>query len=220
MVKDAARNLGALAKRVPLPPQAPLIGPKKATRAQATSNTFPETLSMSCLLWPLNKNETPKETAAITVASAILRDALVRITTDAFKKPIDPQTWIHRDAVQRDFGFVVMVNSFASPVAGPLTDAILRTAVKFADVGVSEADFNRVRANVRQRRVTELTDNKWWLENVLWAAHTHPQVIEEAREHVSAIDALTATDVSTAAKLFTPKLAAAVILTGGMADRK
>lgn len=204
MVGIAATNLGAIKRRATAPkPGAPLRAPTKASRNDAIAD-LPASAAMSCVFWPVTLPDDPKHNAALNLATDVLRDRLMKVMRELIGATYSPDARVHRDAIQRDFAFAAMINTFDPPRAQQLTEASIRLAAQIAQRGISVEEFERLREPARTRYADDLRNNGWWLNNVVSIAQSRPAALEEARQHEKIFDEITREDVAEAGKIFQP----------------
>jgi zinc protease len=210
-IATASATLGTLTKRQPPPrPGPPLTAPKKATRIESIAD-LPASTSMSCTLWPLPFSEDPRQNAALDLATDVLRDRLLIVLREALGATYSPQTYVHRDPIQRDFAYAAMINTFDPDNARRLTEGSLRMAAELAQRGVSVEEFNRLREPARIRRARDLRSNAWWL-TVASVAQSRPEALDEARAHEKIFDEVTLADVNAAARVYKPDTVTVLII--------
>ena len=211
-VTAAAASLGTLKRRGTAPkPGAPLVAVTKASRHDATAD-LPASTTMSCVFWPVSLPDDPKHTAALTLATDVLRDRLLKVMREYIGATYSPDARVHRDAIQRDFAFAAMINTFDPPRAQQLTEASIRLAAQIAQRGVTAEEFDRLREPSRTRHAEDLRSNAWWLNAVVSIAQSRPAVLVEARLHEKIFDSITREDVNEAGKVFQPGTVTALLL--------
>jgi zinc protease len=211
-VSLAASTVGTLKKRRPTPkPGAPLRTPTKSSRVESTADV-PASTSMSCALWPVSTPDDPRHNAALALAADVLRDRLLLVLREALGATYSPDVRIHRDAVQRDFAYAAVVNTFEPGNAIRLTEGTVRLAARTAEKGVSTDEFTRLIEPLRTRYSADLRNNGWWLNSVVSTAQSLPNGLDEARAHGKVCDELTLEDVNAAAQVFKPDAVTVVIL--------
>lgn len=201
-IAAAAATIGTLKARKPAPkPGAPLTLPKKAARQEAMADLQAGT-AFSCVLWPVTTPDDPKHNAALALATDALRDLLLRVIREAVGATYSPQTAIHRDIIQRDFAYVGMFSTFDPEGARKYSEGSVKLAVRLAEKGLSEADFERVREPARARYAKDMRSNGWWLNEVVTQAQSRPENLAQARQHGKILEELTLEDVNQAAQVF------------------
>jgi zinc protease len=211
-VAAAAASVGTLKRRAAAPkPGAPLTAVTKASRHDATAD-LPASAALSCVFWPVTLPDDPKHNAALALATDVLRDRLLKVMRELIGATYSPDARIHRDAIQRDFAFAAMINTFDPPRAQQLTEASIRLAAQIAQRGVSAEEFDRLREPARTRYAEDLRNNGWWLNAVVSVAQSRPDVLAEARQHEKIFDEITRDDVSEAGKVFQPGTVTVLLL--------
>lgn len=212
VIAAANTTVGALKRRGSGDkPGPPLASPTKATRGEGSAD-LPASTSMSCVLWPVRLPDDPRHNAALAFATDVLRERLMIVLREVFGATYSTDTRVHRDAVQRDFAYAAMINTFEPGVAAKWTEGSLRLAAQLAEKGVNADEFARLREPLRTRFNNDLLNNSWWLNSVVCTAQSQPSNLEEARVHGTVVDTLTPADVNEAAKVFKPDYVTALIL--------
>jgi zinc protease len=211
-VSLAASSVGTLKPRRAAPkPGEPLKSPTKSSRYEKTAELAAST-SLSCALWPVRLPEDPRHNAALALATDILRDRLLLVLREALGATYSPDARVSRDAVQRDFAFASVVNTFDPANAIKLTEGTVRLAARLAEKGASADEFARLLEPLRTRYRNDLRDNGWWLAAVVATAQTQPSRLDDARVRGKICDELTLDDVNEAARVFTSENVTVVIL--------
>lgn len=211
-VTTAASTVGTLKKRRPLPKAGqPFRSPTKASKGESTVD-IPASTSMSVALWPVRSPQNPRSEAALRLAGDIFRDRLILVLREALGATYSPDVRFHRDAVQRDFAFAAVVNTFDPANAIKWTEGTVRLAARTAEKGVSTEEFTRLLEPLRSRYSADLRNNGWWLNSIVCTAQSLPAGLEEARAHGKVCEELTLEDVNAAAQVFKPDAVTVVIL--------
>jgi len=163
------------------------------------------------VLWPVTQPDRPLDNAALEVATAVLRDRELSTLRDKLGATYTPSASFIRNAIQRDFTFVALGNTFESHRAEELAMISIEIGVQLAAKGVTPEEFTRVRELVRAQRAKELLGNDWWLDYVA-LAQSRAGALDEMRSHGKVMDAVTMEDVNQAAQNFQPSRLTAMIL--------
>jgi zinc protease len=198
----AAETVGTLPRRNNGgKPGAPISSPTKPSRTEGTAE-IPASTSMSCVLWPVRIPDDPRHNAALALATDVLHDRLIIVLREVFGATYSPDVRVYRDAVQRDFAFAAMVNTFDPETAVRWTEGSVRLAARLAEKGVNDEEFTRLREPLRTRYSNDLHNNNWWLNSVVCTAQSRRSNLDEARVHASVVDELTVEEVNQAAQVF------------------
>ena len=208
--KIAAASVGTLKRRRAARPGSPLSSPAKAIRQEGSAD-LPASTSLSCVLWPVPLPDDPKSNAALALATDVLRDREMVVLRESLGATYSPDVRIFRDAVQRDFAFVGLINTFDPALSQRLSLVSLAVGARLAEKGVSPEEFNRLREPLRARRTQDMRSNAWWIGGVA-VAQRRPEVTEEMRRHENVFDGLTLEDVNAAAQVFKPDRHTSVLL--------
>ncbi len=206
----AASTVGTLERRRSPKPGRALTSPAKAERVEG-SMELPASTSMSCVLWPVTLPDEPRSNAALTLATDVLRDRAHIVLRETLGATYSPDARVFRDAVQRDFAYVSMINTFDSAQSQKLNLVGLAIAADMASQGVTAEEFERLREPARNRRAQDMRSNSWWV-NMVAVAQRQPGILEEIRRHETVFNEVTLADVNEAARVFKPDRFTSVLL--------
>jgi zinc protease len=206
----AAASIGTLERRRIPKASRPLSSPTKAQRIEGSAE-LPASTSMSCALWPVTLPDTARSHAALALAADVLKDRAQLYLREMLGATYSPDVRVYRDAVQRDFAYVAMINTFESGQSQKLNVTGLSIAAHLAEKGVMPEEFQRLREPARNRRAQDLRNNAWWV-NAVATAQRRPGVLDEIRRHESVFEEITLADVNEAAQVFKPNRFTSVLL--------
>jgi len=209
-ITSAAATIGTLKARSDMKPGRPLSVPVKAFRAEGSSE-LPASTSLSCVLWPVSGLDEPRKNAALAIATDILKDRATAILREKLGANYASDVRVFRDAVQRDFVFVGMINTFEPTRSRELNVLSLAIAATLAKNGISQEEFDRLKEPARTQRMQELHNNDWWI-SVTAVAQRRKEVLDEIRQHSTVIDQVTIDDVNQAAQVFKPDRFTSILL--------
>jgi predicted Zn-dependent peptidase len=163
------------------------------------------------VLWPVSLPDEQRKNAALAIATDILRDRATLMLRETLGANYASDVRVFRDAVQRDFAFVGMVNTFEPARSRELNVLSLAIAASLAKKGISQEEFDRLKEPARTQRMQDLHNNDWWI-SVIAVVQRRPEVLAEIRQHATVIDDVTIEDVSQAAQVFKPDRFTSILL--------
>lgn len=191
----AAATVGTLVAR---PDPAPAAPNTYRSRSYRNLNfvVLPDQAATVRLFWPARDLASITTARLLEFAAASLEEDFRVLLREELGVTYSPSASVYRDALQPDFGFLTLTLTLPPADALALTEKSITLASRFGKKGLNREQFSRLREPLLSTARAQLRSNDWWLEHVLLYAQTRPEVLDDARTHATAFDAITREQVN------------------------
>ncbi len=193
------------------------------TKERLTTSTQPGRIQLkfeggagstaSYVQWPVTLTASPRQGAAVVLASDILEDRVRRLLREKFGATYTPMSGLYRHATQRDHAAIWIALTLAPQEDQNMTGWVMFVADELARNGASEDELLRVAEPRRTAHARDVENPAWWLETVVSRAHQDPSAIPEAIAKATAWEQTTLADVNAAARQLVKERVLVVIVT-------
>ena len=205
-VAAVASTFGALPARGPQPSPAPGSDrrrfPAPTTEPVKIFHTGPAEQAMAYVAWPTTDQIGDRTTAR---QLSILADVLqLRVNEEIREKlsiAYSPGAGASSSDVFEGYGSIYAAAETAPENIGAFFEAMDRIAADLRDNPISEDELNRARRPAVEQLKKSMADNGYWLLQVA-DAQRDPTSLDQTRNHVATLEAITAADLQALAQLY------------------
>ena len=203
-VAAVASTFGALPARAPAP--TPPAGsdqrrfPAPTTEPVKMFHTGPAEQALAYIAWPTTDQIGDRtKSRQLSILSDVLQLRLNEEIREKLSIAYSPSSGASSSDVFKGYGSIYAIAETAPEKVGAFFEAIDGIAANLRDVPISEDELNRARRPAVEQLKKSMADNGYWLGQ-LGDAQRDPSSLDQTRNHVATLEAVTAADLQALAR--------------------
>ncbi len=213
-INAVAQTVGALPSRRPKPPLDELRQVKfpqtPFVKSYSISSEIPKGLVV--VYWPTTDESDVHRTRRLNVLASILNDRLRVKVREEIGGTYSPNAGSFTSDAFPGYGYLSASVDVEPGVADKIAGIVIELADDLAEHGVTKDEMDRAKQPLLTAVRESMRDNGYWIGSVLARAQQKPEVLDWARSRMADLEAMTAEEVGTLAKIYLPRSRASHVL--------